>query len=115
MLSNGTELAWQNMRGYDRRPVYLPRWTGWTFAIPTLLTMLLGLCSARLDFMAIAAPELLGSRTTSQKAHCRNFYPILDDRTFAQVGARQYKTVLVAGWILRFQHEVQALNKSIYV
>ncbi|CAE7315002.1 unnamed protein product, partial [Symbiodinium sp. KB8] len=52
MLSNGTELAWQNMRGYDRRPVYLPRWTGWTFAIPTLLTM--------------------------------NFYPILDDRTFAQ-------------------------------
>ena len=60
MLSNGTELAWQNMRCYDVRPIYLPRWTGWTFAIPTLLTMLLGLCFGRPDRMTTRDPELEG-------------------------------------------------------
>ena len=42
MMATGREWAWQNMRCYDVRPIYLTRWLGWTFAIPTLLVMLLG-------------------------------------------------------------------------
>ena len=42
LLSMGFGLPYQNQRAYDFRPIYGTRWIGWTFAIPTLIFMLLG-------------------------------------------------------------------------
>ena len=39
LLSRGYGLAFQNQRCYDDRPIYLTRWIGWTYAIPTMLFM----------------------------------------------------------------------------
>ncbi|CAJ1386080.1 unnamed protein product, partial [Effrenium voratum] len=39
LLSTGYDLAYQNQRCYDYRPIYVTRWIGWTFAIPTLVFM----------------------------------------------------------------------------
>ena len=39
VMATNAGLVAQNVRSYDLRPVYLPRWYGWTLAIPTLLCM----------------------------------------------------------------------------
>eukprot|EP00438_Fugacium_kawagutii_P002105 Skav218455 [mRNA] locus=scaffold538:378188:379268:- [translate_table: standard] len=39
MLSQGYDFAFWNQRCPDYRPIYLTRWLGWSFAIPTLLFM----------------------------------------------------------------------------
>ena len=39
LLSEGYGLAFWNQRCFDYRPIYLTRWLGWSFAIPTLLFM----------------------------------------------------------------------------
>ncbi|CAE7497140.1 unnamed protein product [Symbiodinium sp. CCMP2456] len=39
MLSRGHGLAFQNQRSPDYRPIYVTRWIGWTYAIPTVLFM----------------------------------------------------------------------------
>lgn len=39
MLSEGYDFAFWNQRCVDYRPIYVTRWVGWSFAIPTLLFM----------------------------------------------------------------------------
>lgn len=39
MLSRGYGLAFQNQRSPDYRPIYVTRWIGWTYAVPTVLFM----------------------------------------------------------------------------
>ena len=39
MLSSGYDLAFQNQRCFDYRPIYAARWIGWGVAIPTLIFM----------------------------------------------------------------------------
>eukprot|EP00438_Fugacium_kawagutii_P023763 Skav213324 [mRNA] locus=scaffold3340:51732:52553:- [translate_table: standard] len=39
LLSEGYGLAFWNQRCIDYRPIYVTRWVGWSFAIPTLLLM----------------------------------------------------------------------------
>ena len=39
MLSRGYGLAFQNQRSYDYRPIYVTRWLGWTYAVPTMIFM----------------------------------------------------------------------------
>ena len=38
-MATNAGLVLQNVRCYDLRPIYLARWYGWTFVIPTLLCM----------------------------------------------------------------------------
>eukprot|EP00438_Fugacium_kawagutii_P003582 Skav221590 [mRNA] locus=scaffold1698:234592:235170:+ [translate_table: standard] len=39
LLSQGHAIAFWNQRYLDYRPIYVTRWVGWSFAIPTLLFM----------------------------------------------------------------------------
>ena len=39
MLSEGYDFAFWNQRCVDYRPIYVTRWVGWSFAIPTLIFM----------------------------------------------------------------------------
>lgn len=39
LLSEGYDFAFWNQRCVDYRPIYMTRWIGWSFAIPTLMFM----------------------------------------------------------------------------